>query len=92
MRKSKGLSQLDLGNQLGISRVSVSLIETGKARPTLQIVKGLSKLFDIDMERLVSAIDLAHLLKREEPAYVKRIESKLKDIEDFLNHIYLQGN
>lgn len=51
-RKPLGLSQHRLGKKIGISRVSINKIETGKTVPTLKIANALGvciyKIFDLD--------------------------------------------
>ena len=55
-RKPWGLSQHRLGKKIGISRVSINKIETGKTVPTLKIANDIAnalgvciyKIFDVD--------------------------------------------
>ena len=59
-RKPLGLSQHRLGKKIGISRVSINKIETGKTVPTLKIANDIAndianalgvciyKIFDLD--------------------------------------------
>ena len=55
-RKPLGLSQHRLGKKIGLSRISINKIETGKTMPTLKIANDIAnalgvciyKIFDLD--------------------------------------------
>lgn len=51
-------TQEELAKKVGISQQSVSLIEIGKRKPTIEIAKKLELLFNIPMESLFSDIFL----------------------------------
>lgn len=53
LRTQKGLSQLELGEQLGVSRQSVSKWETGQSVPDLDKLIKLADLFGITVDELV---------------------------------------
>lgn len=56
LRKALGLSQMKLANIVGVSRISISKIETGKCVPGLKLAsniadaldKSLYEVFDLD--------------------------------------------
>ena len=50
LRLSKGLSQLQLGERIGIPQSHVSKIESGKTGVDSQTLYKLSKALDVDME------------------------------------------
>jgi transcriptional regulator with XRE-family HTH domain len=52
-RKQRGLSQEQLGHQIGVSRQTVSKWELGETTPELEKLFGLSKLFDVSIDELV---------------------------------------
>lgn len=54
LRKENKISQEDLAEKLGISRQSVSLWETGKTQPTLELVTKLAELFGISTDELLN--------------------------------------
>jgi len=58
-RKSHGLSQEELAEQLGISRQAVSKWETGEASPDLNKLLALSKALDISLDILCGVQDEA---------------------------------
>ena len=53
LRKSKGLSQEDLGNQIGVSRQTISKWESGQSYPDFQRLVLLSEYFDISLDVLI---------------------------------------
>ena len=46
LRKSKGVSQEKLGDNLGVSRQTINSIENGKFDPSLTLAIKLTKFFD----------------------------------------------
>lgn len=59
LRKQRGWSQEELGNQIGVTRQTVSKWEMGQSTPELEKLIELSKLFGMSIDRLVG-------LEREE--------------------------
>ncbi|NLP46915.1 MAG: helix-turn-helix transcriptional regulator [Epulopiscium sp.] len=57
-RKPLGLSQQRLGKKVGVSRISINKIETGKTIPSLKLANALDtciyKIFDLDQEETYS--------------------------------------
>lgn len=53
LRSQKGLSQLELAEQLGVSRQSVSKWETGQSVPDLDKLIKLADLFGVSVDELV---------------------------------------
>lgn len=45
LRKTRGWSQADLADELGVSRQSINAIETGKYDPSLPLAFRIAKLF-----------------------------------------------
>jgi transcriptional regulator with XRE-family HTH domain len=52
LRRQRGLSQEQLGNQIGVSRQTVSKWELGETTPELEKLLALSKLFDVSIDEL----------------------------------------
>ncbi len=53
-RKRKEMSQDELAEQLGVSRQSISLWETGQTQPTIDNIIALTRLFGITSDELLS--------------------------------------
>lgn len=58
LRKAKGLSQEELGNELGVSRQTISKWELGQSYPDFQKLVILSDFFNISLDKLIKDIDL----------------------------------
>ena len=53
LRKQKGLSQLKLAEELGVSRQAISKWEVGTAVPSTENMRSLSKLYGVSLDYLV---------------------------------------
>ena len=54
LRKSKGLTQEELGAMLGVNKRTVSVWETGKCEPCFAILAKLCDIFDETFDGLLS--------------------------------------
>ena len=66
-RKRKEMSQDELAEQLGVSRQSISLWETGQTQPTIDNIIALTRLFGITSDELLSDIPAAPSVDAAEP-------------------------
>ena len=57
LRKKKGWSQEELGNELNVSRQTVSKWEAGQTTPELEKLKKLSEIFGITVDSLIDDSD-----------------------------------
>jgi len=57
MRTQRGLSQTELARMLGVTNKAVSKWETGKSKPTTNVIRKLAALFKIDINELLSMRD-----------------------------------
>ena len=53
LRQQKGWSQERLGQELNLSRQSISKWESGTANPTVENLKELAKIFDVSVDSLL---------------------------------------
>lgn len=53
LRKQRGWSQEELGNQIGVTRQTVSKWEMGQSTPELEKLVELSRIFEMSIDRLV---------------------------------------
>lgn len=58
MRKNKGLSQEQLGNQLGVSRQAVSKWESGQVTPDVRYLITMCELFDVSADYLLRGVEV----------------------------------
>ena len=54
LRKEKNMTQLQLAEKLGISDKAVSKWERGLGSPDLSLMPGLSEIFGVDLEKLLT--------------------------------------
>lgn len=54
LRKEKHLTQLQLAQQMNISDKTISKWERGAGCPDISLLSDLSKIFDVDLEKLLS--------------------------------------
>lgn len=66
-RKKKGMSQLDLADQLQVSRQAISKWETGEANPEITNLKSLANVLEVSVD---------WLLGDEEPVENQPVETK----------------
>ena len=64
LRKSKGLSQEELGNELKVSRQTISKWESCQSYPDFQRLVLLSDYFGLTLDELVRDLSLIHICKR----------------------------
>ncbi len=64
LRKAKGLSQDELGQNLGVSRQTISKWETAQSYPDFQRLVLLSDYFGISLDSLVKDLDVQEVRER----------------------------
>jgi putative transcriptional regulator len=52
LRATKGLSQADLADAVGVSRQTINAIETGRYLPSLPLAIGLARFFSSTVEQV----------------------------------------
>ncbi len=57
LRSTRGLSQGDLGDALGVSRQTINAIETERYTPSLPLAIGLARFFGTSVEDLFHVDD-----------------------------------
>ena len=53
LRREKGLTQKEVAEKLGICPKTVSKWETGHGFPDISLITGLSKIFEVDISKLL---------------------------------------
>ncbi len=64
LRKSKGLSQEELGMELAVSRQTISKWEAGQSYPDFQRLVALSDYFEMTLDELVKDLDVQEVRDR----------------------------
>lgn len=75
LRKSRGLSQEQLGEQIGIDQKHMSKIELGKSYPSLDRLIRIAKVLQVPLPTL---FDFDHL--EDAPERARKIEELVKEL------------
>lgn len=57
LRKEKGMTQIDLAQTLGVSNGTVAMWETGRRKPSFDMLDKLSEVFDRRLDYILGASD-----------------------------------
>ena len=79
LRRKKGLSQEQLGYELGVSRQTVSSWELGQSYPDFQRLVLLSDYYEMSLDELVRGVDVGDVRALNESE--KQISSIYSDVE-----------
>ena len=79
LRKRRGLSQEQLGYELGVSRQTVSKWELGQSYPDFQRLVLLSDYYEMSLDELVRGVDVSDVRALNESE--KQISSIYSDVE-----------
>ncbi len=79
LRRKRGLSQEQLGYELGVSRQTVSKWELGQSYPDFQRLVLLSDYYEMSMDELVKGVDVGDVRSLNESE--KQISSIYSDLE-----------
>ena len=52
IRKTKGIRQEDFARALGVSRQTISSLETGRYNPSIQLAYKIARYFDLTIEEV----------------------------------------
>lgn len=66
LRKSRGMSQRDLADFLGVSNYTISAYENERSEPGDEMKVRIARLFDVSMDYLLGLVDQPLSLSREE--------------------------
>ena len=80
LRKSKGLSQEELGAELNVTRQTISKWESCQSYPDFQRLVLLSDFFGLTLDELVKDIDVQEV--REKNLNSERLNSIYSDVEN----------
>ena len=71
VRTRRGMTLLEVAEQTGISKSTLSRLETGQRRPTLEILLALSATYRVPLDELVAAPEVGDPRIRLRPGQVK---------------------
>lgn len=58
LRKEAGLTQVELGEKIGVTGVYVGFWESGRKVPTVETMKAIAKVFDVSLDYLNGLSDV----------------------------------
>ena len=57
LRKERGMTQQELADMIGLTKVTISQYETGKRKPSFEMIEALADVFHVDMNYLLGFTD-----------------------------------
>lgn len=57
LRLERGLTQQELADMVGLTKVTISQYETGKRKPSFEMIEALADVFHVDMNYLLGFTD-----------------------------------
>lgn len=72
LRTQLNLSQTELAQMVGVTNKAVSKWETGKSKPTTNVIRKLAALFKIDINELLSTRGEERSLKQRTHSHLKK--------------------
>ena len=95
-RLAKGFTQEALGELIGVTKGSISLYESGKRTPKLEMVLELMYSLGVSADYLLCADVIVEIKDLEDPTYRLLTEDEVKFVEelrkdDFLYHVLFQN-
>lgn len=65
LRKTKGLSQEELANKVGVSRQAVSKWESGQSTPDIEKIIIMSELFEVTTDYILKGVEPVNMVNKE---------------------------
>ena len=89
LRKQHHLTQEQLAAQLYVSRTAVSKWESGRGYPNLESLKGISKLFSISIDELLSNNELIELAETQHRSNHRKLSCLVFGALDLITAAFL---
>lgn len=77
LRKARGFTQFDLAEKVGLAESTISLLEAGKRKPSLQAINKLAEIFNVDPAHFITTDN-----ESEENPRVQMIARDLANLSD----------
>lgn len=84
LRKQIGITQEELGNKVGLSRVTIAKVENSQRALSLEEAVNISKVFSIDIDSLYGYVNDLEDDKAEEESFVMAFKAKGMEDKDLL--------
>ena len=79
LRKQKGWSQEELGNNLDVSRQTISKWESGQSTPEMEKLVKISEIFEISLDDLIKGIKIETKIDKSQSVEENKDDSKIKN-------------
>lgn len=84
LRKENNLTQEELADKLFISRTAISKWESGKGYPSIDLLKQISKEFNVSVDNLLSSEQVLEIVEIDKKNKIKKISSILFAVLDLM--------
>ena len=89
LRKSRGLTQEELGEALFVSRAAVSKWEQGRGYPTVDSLRDISDYFSVSIDDLLSGEKLLFIAEKESKSKIRSLTELLFGITDLMSFLLI---
>lgn len=89
LRKSRGLTQEELGEALFVSRTAISKWESGRGYPSIDSLKEISKYFSVTIDELMTGEKLISIAEKENKSNIQKLCDLLTGIVDLFSFILI---
>jgi transcriptional regulator with XRE-family HTH domain len=94
LRKDKGLTQLELANQLNVTDKAVSKWEVGEGNPDISLLPKIAEIFDVTIDYILTGVLPVETVSLDNMDDTKRgvYLTQKDDVENFIKYGYNQFN
>ena len=89
LRKSRGLTQEELAEELYVSRTAISKWESGRGYPSIDSLKEISNYFSVTIDELLSSEKMLSLAEKENKANLRSMCDLLFGLLDICSFILI---
>lgn len=89
LRRQQGFTQEELARRLYVSRTAVSKWESGRGYPNLESLKGLSRLFSVSIDELLSGQELVELAETDSRDKLRRLSGQIFGVLDLMSAVFV---
>ena len=89
LRKSRGLTQEELAEELYVSRTAISKWESGRGYPSIDSLKEISNYFSVTIDELLSSEKMLSLAEKENKANLRSMCDLLFGLVDVCSFILI---
>ena len=89
LRKSRGLTQEELAEELYVSRTAISKWESGRGYPSIDSLKEISNYFSVTIDELLSSEKLLSIAEKENKTNLRSMCDLLFGLLDVFSLVLL---